>query len=329
MMGLGGPARASQDPDTAPGVVLQPGTHWTDAATAVRFEIDQAGLRVRGADQPCPACLSLTLEGQSGDWTLCVFDSTGRERARHRGTESDPAWVGLVAVELLLAASEPVADPPEPSPPTPERPDRIAPDPSAQPTIRKTAPAAPSRPRTWVPEVSVGSSNIGIIGLGLGLRHRWRSAELGLALEGAYRGHQTVEIGGPDEVFAVNPGAVLRTRLVGAYAFRPGKRLRPSVGLACEFVVPFVDSEYRGDGADSVGATEASVDSVGALWVPAAELGLRLRLSAPVDLVVSGRIGPTVTLVAPELADGGTLELPPFFAGGTAGFAFGGPPRDR
>ncbi len=297
---------------------------WPEAMEAIAFELDQAGYHAR-FDASAPASASIIIRRQGEHWRLQCTDARGQVHEERGSTASGPDLVALLAVEMLVAAQ---ADPRASVPP--QIPTEATP-PTATPMLTEAVPIVHDRRATertgwerWALEVGAGMNNLSALTLAIGAYHRWSYIELGLALEGGATA-QRDEFADGSNASSVTASALAAGRLATAVAFRPERRVRPTLGLTSAFVVPFVRSTYRGvDPLDpEAGFVNATVTSAGLMWVPAATTALRVGLRPRLALQVGAHVGPALTLRVPELASGDRFGLAGWMAGATVGFVVG------
>ncbi len=275
---------------------------WQDAVTSIEFELEQAGYAVsRSAETPASTTLTVQYEGDQG-WVLHLEDSVRGLRLEARGSRGASAQVvGLHAVEMIHASRldlpKPARRAPDPAPVVRLEPRQ--PPPSADPL--EPAPPPPDS-TNWALEIGVSSSNVGLLGPRLGVVHRWTRAELGFAAGAGFFSNKQ-QVGAPAGLGTLHrptdlgPAwtshrtiAVLRSGLAAAYVFRPGRELRPSLGVSSEVVVPLVDTGFfQQEPFQSLTQLD-----YGVAWVPALEVGARLALSPKLALRGAIRVGPAL-----------------------------------
>ncbi|MEM6994628.1 MAG: hypothetical protein AAF721_29200 [Myxococcota bacterium] len=284
---------------------------WPAAAEAIAFELDQAGYRV--VPTGVEAGATLTVSRDAGGWTIVLLDATRSLVLEATGRDGEsPQMVGLHAVELLHASRldvpkqrrqqpAPVVARPRPATPHPEAP-------------------APATRHAWAADVGVGVSSLGLVGPRLGVAHHWRRAELGAALEAGFGNAGNVDYPtSRDDWWLGRPRAVLRSTVALSYVTRPGRRLRPLLGVASDLVAPIVASTHQ----TREPALVIDTVEVGAFWAPGIDVGARVVLGPQLAVRAALRAGPLVTLRPVDVASGGTLRLPRGIATATLSFLFG------
>lgn len=322
-------------------VVSPAATAWPDAVEAIRFELDQAGYGHDVASSSAAALrLTLQVHRDPQRWALILVDEALGTRSLATGPLSDdPEVVAVHAAELVYAAlatrrrDAPVptapAAPPDEAPPTPDRPPAIPPPPlSSRVQLARSAPtsvAPPDAPRRWKVGLGITASTMATLGVRLGVHRRWTHAELALHVSGGQFA------GALEEVDTTARSSVAARGYAGfglatAYVFRPGRRVRPRLGITSGFVVPIVRTSYRGSsfaGRVSDGATRNdSGTDAGLLWTPALQLGIEIRLTSRLALRSSVGPGATLRLRDVRVANGAVLQMPRWFLSGATGLMF-------
>lgn len=292
-----------------------PGHAWPQAVEAIAFELDQAGYRIV-PDGVQPGA-TVTVSHDAHRWRLVLLDTAQNLVLEATGYDGESAqMLGLHAVELLHASRLDVPKHRQQQPAAPPRP---------EPTTARTEPVpGPRPPKPWVLDVGLGVSSVGLLGPRLGFARHWQRVELGAALEGGFGNAGNIDYpASRDDWFLGRPRAVVRSTLEFAYVSRPGRRLRPLVGVSSELVAPIVASTHAARDPDSGFDIVLDTVEVGVLWAPGVDVGTRVALGPRLALRAALRVGPLVSLHPVDLADGGTFRLPRGAATATVSFLFG------
>lgn len=334
---LGTTASASAHPGGAPDarvletvqVVTPSAGSWPVAVSSIEFELEQAGYVLAQEGTGAPST-SLTVAYQADGWTLRLEDRVrGLRLDAHGDRDASPQVVGLHAVEMVHASR---LDLPKPARLAPRPEPTVVPPPVPPPVAAPPSPPSGSRKTSWALELGVTSSNVGRVGPRIGVAHRWTHAEFGLVAEaGFFSADRPVAsrvglgpLTAPDDLGAEwtphETMAILRTGIAAAYAFGADRALRPTLGVTNEVVVPLVDTGIvRHSPAYSL--TQLGY---GVAWVPALELGARLRLAPVLAVRASVRVGPAITLKGiPIVHSSKTIGFPRGIAVASLGLLIG------
>ena len=287
---------------------------------AVAFELDQAGFVV--ASPTARVGATIHVGGVDEAWRIEVDNHVrGVEVRGNAGTES----AALLAVELLLASDVKAVAKPEPEP-RPEPRDPVPTELEATTEIgalRTSAPMAPPRELPWSLGVGLAAANIGPIGVGVDLHHDWNRATLGVGLEGGLLTGYSEEID-LGVTRGIAGGGFARARVGAAFVSRPGRGVRPTIGASTALMAPFLRSRYAGpDPRDPGTHLDANGTTAGLLFVPSADVGLRIALRSKASLALGVRVGPRIDLVALRLVDGTVFATAPWFGAATVAMRFG------
>lgn len=310
------------------------GAEWPEALDAIAFELDQAGyIVVRGEDPS--ATETIIVERMDARWRLRCAREQGPAKEQFGQVAEGPTYVAMLAVELLLATRTQPMDSDEIAEPEPV--ERPTPEPAKDVVVppidgaRDTGSLRATRtwhhnPRRWAAELGANASSIGSIGslgLELGLVRLWTRTEVGLVLgAGSLAGsEEDTSVNGDSS--SVEMYSIAKARLAVTYVSRPGRRVRPSAGVASGFAVPFVSSTATRVNLHDGSRLDSRTADAGLLWMPSAVGGLRVGIQPGLAWQLTARVGPVLTLRRPELAAGGRFDFSDWFAGATMGLVFG------
>lgn len=307
-------------------VQTPPDGAWPEAVDAIVFELEQAGLMVEDSTTDAAPRVVVELSGET--WELSVIDPARAVELHASGEETDsPYLVALHAVELVLESQLAAQNVTEDPIPEPARPAEQAPlaEPQLGVATHSRPPVQPAPPRAWGVALGITGSSMGLVGLSAGVRHRWSRLELGLGIAGGMFAAPEVDLAEGGE--SSGRGGFVRAGLGLGYLARPGKRVRPLLGLDNDVVVPMVWSSFSsrtpaGPNGETIDVDESGI-SAGAFWTPTAQLGVQVGIRERLGFRAALYGGPSLTLAAMQMSENASVGIPNWVIGGTTALVFG------